>query len=131
MILMDWNPRVLCWNVRGLNNMSKRNAVREFIRDAKVHLVCLQETKLDVIDTYVVMHCIGPSFDGFASLPATDTRGGILVGWDRSILEINNISMDSYSLTGHVQNKDGWEWWLTVVYGPQGDELKTQFLMEL
>ena len=77
---MDWNPQVLCWNVRGLNNMSKRNAVRKFISEAKVNLVCLQETKLDVIDVFMVMQCIGPSFDGFAYLPATDTRGGILVG---------------------------------------------------
>lgn len=57
--LMDWNPQVLCWNVRGLNNMSKRNVVRNFISEAKVNLVCLQETKFDVIDAFVVMQCIG------------------------------------------------------------------------
>ena len=29
--LMDWNPQVLCWNVRRLNNPAKRNAIREFV----------------------------------------------------------------------------------------------------
>ena len=70
LILMDGNPQVLCWNMRGLNIMSKQNAVREFIRDAKVNLVWLQETKLDVVDTFMVMQCMGPSFDGVAYLPA-------------------------------------------------------------
>lgn len=47
---MDYNPEILCWNMRGLNNPVKRKAVREFVASVKVNLVCLQETKLDVID---------------------------------------------------------------------------------
>ena len=79
---MDHNPHVLCWNVRGLNNPAKKHAVREFAVAAKVNLVCLQETKLDVIDPFIVMQCIGPSFDGFDYVPAEETRGGILLAWD-------------------------------------------------
>lgn len=47
---MDINPQILCWNVPGLNNPAKHSAVREFVQAAKVNLVCLQETKLDVMD---------------------------------------------------------------------------------
>ncbi|XP_073362417.1 uncharacterized protein [Aegilops tauschii subsp. strangulata] len=129
--LMDWNPQVLSWNVRGLNNPAKRNAVREFVVDAKVNLVCLEETKIDVFDPYLVMQCIGPSFDGFAYLPALDTRGGILLGWSSAHLSISNITFDRNFLSGLVHSQDGLEWWLSAVYGPQGDELKTQFLVEL
>ncbi|XP_073357912.1 uncharacterized protein [Aegilops tauschii subsp. strangulata] len=32
---------------------------------------------------------------------------------------------------GYVRTKDGSNWWLTMVYAPQGDKLKTQFLLEL
>ena len=53
--LMDLNPQILCWNVRGLNNPAKRSAVREFVQAAKVNLVCLQETKLDALDHFDVM----------------------------------------------------------------------------
>ena len=56
--LMDWNPQVLCWNVRGLNNPAKRNAVREFVVAAKVNLVCLQETKLVAFDPFLVIQCM-------------------------------------------------------------------------
>lgn len=131
LVSRDLNPQVLCWNVRGLNNPAKRNAVREFVEAAKVNIVCLQDTKLHVIDPFIVMQCIGPSFDGFAYLPTSDTRGGILLGWDRTAIEIDNISWDTNFVTGLVHNKDGSTWWVTVVYRPQGDELKTQFLVDL
>jgi exonuclease III len=131
LVSMDCNPEVLCWNVRGLNNPAKRNAVREFIASVRANLVCLQETKLDVIDHFVVMQCLGPSFDGFAYLPAVETRGGILVAWDSTLLGVEAFQMDLNSLTGLVRTKDGAHWWLTVVYAPQGDEAKTQFLIEL
>ena len=63
---MDTHPSIVCWNVRGLNNPAKRKAVKEFLDTTKASLVCLQETKMDVIDSFVVMQCMGPSFDGFA-----------------------------------------------------------------
>ena len=44
----------------------------------RVNLVCLQETKMDVMDQFTVMQCLGPSFDGFSYLPAEETRGGSL-----------------------------------------------------
>lgn len=113
------------------NNPVKRSAVREFVQAAKVNLVCLQETKLEVLDQFVILQCLGPSFDGFDYLPACETRGGILLAWDRSVMEVDSIVHDTNSLSGLVHNKDGINWWITVVYGPQGDELKTEFLEEL
>lgn len=74
---MDLHPQVLCWNVRGLNNPAKRKAVREFVCSLKCNLVCFQETKMNVMDHFIVMQCLGPSFDGFAYLPSHETRGGI------------------------------------------------------
>lgn len=107
---MDLSPLILCWNVRGLNSPAKKKAVREFVTSVKANLVCLQETKLDVIDPFIVMQCIGPSVDGFAYLPAHDTRGGILLAWNKTVMEVENIMHDSHSLTGFVHNKDGFKW---------------------
>ena len=36
----------LSWNVRGVNNPEKRKVIKQFIRDQRVDLVCLQETKV-------------------------------------------------------------------------------------
>jgi hypothetical protein len=115
---MDQNLEILCSNPRGLNELAKRDSVRELVCSLRVNLVCLQETKLVVFDRYTVNQCLGPSFDGFAYLPAIETRGGILLAWNSEILEISNISLDSYAIIGEVRSKDNCTWWITVVYGP-------------
>jgi exonuclease III len=73
---MDCLFEILCWNVRGLNDPAKRDAVREFVASLRVSIVCLQETRLNVMDDFLVMQCLGPSFDGYVYVPASETRGG-------------------------------------------------------
>jgi hypothetical protein len=41
-------------------------------------MVCFHETKVEDIDSFFLLQCLGPNFDGFAFLPAEETRGGIL-----------------------------------------------------
>jgi hypothetical protein len=54
LFVMDLNLKVLCWNPWGLNEPAKRDAVRALVDSLKVNLVCLQETKLVVIDRFIV-----------------------------------------------------------------------------
>jgi exonuclease III len=94
-------------------------------------VVCLQETRLDVIDDFMVMQCLGPSFDGYVFLPAVETRGGILLAWNKSYVDIERVSYDDYAVTGEVIPRDNNRWWITTVYGPQTNEDKLRFLHEL
>jgi exonuclease III len=128
---MDHFLEILCWNVRGLNDPRKRDAVREFLGTVQAKLVCFQETKMDVIDRFTLMQCLGPAFDGYSVLPAVGTRGGILLAWDSSVVQLKNISLDSYSINAEVHGHGGRAWWITVVYGPQSSAEKIQFLAEL
>jgi hypothetical protein len=64
-------------------------------------------------------------------LPANNTRGGILLAWDSTVIEIASISFDTYAITREVTTKDGKKWWITTVYGPQSNEDKINFLTEL
>jgi exonuclease III len=128
---MDLGLELLCWNVRGLNDPAKRSAVREFVAALRVSIVCFQETKLDVIDDFIISQCLGPSFDGYVYLPAVQTRGGILLAWDTSLVQISRVSFDSFAISGEVTTRDNNTWWLTNVYGPQSVEDKIQFLDEL
>lgn len=68
----------LVWNVRGLNARARRDVVRTFVDQERVSVICLQETKLDVIDDRMVCDLLGRSF-GYHYLPAHNTCGGILV----------------------------------------------------
>lgn len=85
--------------------------MRDFVVTIQVNVVCLQETKLVVIDIYVVMQCHGPSFDGFSYFPAMETRGGILLAWDSSSLGIDYVEFDTNCLAGLVNLHDGGQWW--------------------
>jgi exonuclease III len=46
-------PKILSWNVRGLNERDKRLRIRSLLRDWKVDIVCLQETKLEFVSRAV------------------------------------------------------------------------------
>lgn len=48
-----------------------------------------------------------------------------------AVLHVDHIQMDDNFITGMVRPKKGMEWWMTVVYGPQGDEAKSKFLEDL
>ena len=128
---MDFNPEICSWNPRGLNDPAKRDAVRIFMESIHVDLVCLQETKLAFVDRFTILQCLGPSFDGFAYLPAIQTRGGIILAWNSAVLEVRNIVLDDYALTGEVYSSGNFVWWITVVYGPQASADKVQFLQQL
>jgi len=47
-------PKILSWNVRGLNEGDKRLKVRNLIRQWKTDIICLQETKLEFISNSLV-----------------------------------------------------------------------------
>ena len=54
--------RLISWNVRGLNNPQKRESVKHWIQSWKCDVVCLQETKLEVVDFQLVRSLWGNSF---------------------------------------------------------------------
>jgi exonuclease III len=47
-------PKLLSWNVRGLNESGKRLRVRNLLKQWKVNIICLQETKLELISSSIV-----------------------------------------------------------------------------
>ena len=46
--------KILCWNVRGLNNSEKRKLIKGVVRNQKPNLVCLLETKVKEISMQTV-----------------------------------------------------------------------------
>lgn len=107
------------------------------VADINPHIVCIVETKLQSVELMVVASMLGINFSNFASLPAANTRGGILAA-ARPPLEISDVHLGCFSLTVAVRRSTSEEddpagapWWLTVVYGPQEDADKVLFLEEL
>jgi exonuclease III len=126
---------VLDWNVRGANNPAKRRALQLFFSDKACNVVCLQETKIEVMTRALVIEMLGPRFgDNFLCLPADGVRGGILIACtDDFQLSLNPLSAGcQFCVTGTIVNKaDLSSWSITGVYGPQEDDLKDLFMNEL
>jgi exonuclease III len=79
---MDSDPSCIIfnWNVRGLNNPARKQVVRDLIQEHHTTIVCLQETKLQLVTDVVVTETLGSKFaTNHVSLPADGTHRGILL----------------------------------------------------
>jgi exonuclease III len=47
-------PKIIAWNVRGLNPFKKRLQIMGLLKEWKADIVCLTETKMDVITREVI-----------------------------------------------------------------------------
>ncbi|XP_073355452.1 uncharacterized protein [Aegilops tauschii subsp. strangulata] len=124
-------PKVLVWNVRGLNSPARRSTIFQAVDAAKVDIVCLQETKMEVISSDIVRQTLGNRFENFYYVPAVGTRGGILLAWDHLVVSVTNSHLTMNTITTLIKQEGLPMWWLTGVYGPQGDTEKVVSLEEL
>ena len=68
---MNASPfKTLVWNVRGLNSPARRSAIYQVVSSVAPSIVCLQETKMELVTTEVVAHCLGNKLESFYYLPA-------------------------------------------------------------
>ncbi|WJZ96349.1 hypothetical protein VitviT2T_015042 [Vitis vinifera] len=113
------NVRILSWNVRGVNDRSKRKVIKSVIRNQKVDLFCIQETNMQVMSEEVV-RSLGPGrFLDWKVLNAMGTVGGVLICWDKRSLEMLGVEKGQFPISFRFRNVgDGAIWVFTGVYGP-------------
>jgi hypothetical protein len=124
--------KLLTWNVRGLNDPKKRVVLKNWLRTWKVDVVCLQETKLDKVDERVIHSIWGNRFTGWEVLNADNTAGGVLLLWDKRVVDRVNSIVGRFSVSCHWKSLvDGFEWVGTGVYGPNRDDSRSELWAEL
>jgi exonuclease III len=52
-------PKILVWNVSGLNDKDKSLRIRRLLRDWRADIVCLSETKLEYISREEIFYLWG------------------------------------------------------------------------
>jgi exonuclease III len=96
------------------------------------HLACFQETKLAAVDGPLAAFLSGYQHNCFTHKPAHGTRGGTLLVWNDSYIDLRDIVIRRFSVMATVSIKDcGTNFSLTVVYGPTRDNRKQAFLQKL
>lgn len=127
------NCKILSWNVRGLNEVVRRDSVQELVQDTGSTIVCLQETKLATIDDATILRTLGQNFlNNTAVLPANGSRGGILLAASNDFFSLSQVYTTSHTVSAMITMKaNNSVWWITGVYGPQSSAEKLVFLQEL
>jgi hypothetical protein len=69
------------------------------VTDARASVVCVSESKLDVVTPYVIVECFGPGFDGFAYFPALGSAGGVVVAWKSEDVRVLAQRVDRFSVS--------------------------------
>lgn len=117
---MTYNLKTVVWNMRGLNARAHRVAVRSLIATTDASIVCLQETKMALIRSPIVLETLGSDFHDYVYLPADETRGGILLAWKSRTVTIFDPMFTTNALTAKVAMPDSTPWWISVLYAPPG-----------
>ena len=82
------NLKLLSWNVRGANDNNKRRIIKSFVKKQKVDLLCIQETKIQLMSEGVVKSLGAGRFLDWRALEASGSAGGVLICSDKRSIEI-------------------------------------------
>ncbi|KAG6626350.1 hypothetical protein CIPAW_15G041600 [Carya illinoinensis] len=125
-------PKIVSWNVRGLNEDNKRLQIRHLLREWKADIVCLQETKLKIISRNLVRSIWSCPYVDWVYLAAKGASGGILVMWDRRVVEKIEEFVGVYSVACSFRSvADDFLWVFAGVYGPNLDHERRLLWEEL
>jgi exonuclease III len=90
---------ILFWNVWGYNGFGHQASVRNLVASLRIDVVCLQETKMEVISRVLVLQMLGPDFSNFVFLPSVGASGGILIAWKDSLGSLGNSRIGNFSVS--------------------------------
>nr|GEZ83070.1 RNA-directed DNA polymerase, eukaryota [Tanacetum cinerariifolium] len=79
-----------------LEDLAKKDWVKELCNKNKVNFLSIQETKMETIDNFCVKNCWGNFSFKFVCGPSVDNSGGILCVWDPRMFCKRNSTISYY-----------------------------------
>jgi hypothetical protein len=120
--------QILCWNIRGLNNSNKWDAVKNKVEESACAVFCLQETKRHDFDSGFIRNFAPRRFDKYDFVPSVGASGGILLAWNSSVFDGNVVDKQRFGITVHfTSTQTSQSWKLTSVYGPCTEPARSDF----
>jgi hypothetical protein len=124
--------KILSWNIRGLNEGNKRLKVKKFLSLWKVDIVCLQESKLELITTGLVQSLWRCSYVEWCHVASFGASGGILLMWDQRVVTKVDVCLGNFVVACSFRNvDDGLMWAFAGVYDPNRDNHRRPLWEEL
>ena len=82
---MNRQWHIVNWNIRGINDSDKWNALRNKINEARGDIICIQETKREQFDSKYISNFCPKLINKFDYVPSIGASGGILTAWNGSL----------------------------------------------
>jgi exonuclease III len=98
------NMKIISWNVRGLNSKEKRAQIKNALKLWNWEIICFQETKMEHIGRAVIRSLWSNRFADWAYQESEGASGGILIMWDRRVVEVQNCVKGQYSISCRFKN---------------------------
>ncbi len=98
------NVKVLSSNVRRLHEGDKRLQIRNPLKVWKPDLICLQETKLELVTRSYVRSLWSCHHVDWLFLESVGASGGILLMWDKRVMEKVDEAIGHYSFSCKFRN---------------------------
>lgn len=122
---------ILNWNIRGMNAFRKRQILTDMIKDNKVDIVAIQETKKEDFKDRT-LRSLSSHINTWTWLPSRGRSGGILFGCPSSKISIVEYHKHTFSITLILECKSSqMRWMYTIVYAPIDKQLKKLFWEEM
>lgn len=83
--------KIVSLNVRGLGGRVKRRELRKFVKRENLDLMCIQETKMEVISPEICSSLWDYTDFGWNYLPSIGRAGGILCVWRNKSFKVNQL----------------------------------------
>ncbi|KAK9283175.1 hypothetical protein L1049_011409 [Liquidambar formosana] len=113
---------VISWNVRGLGGRVKRRVARKLIKDWKVDVLCIQETKLEMMDASCIRQIWGNCNAQFEWVKSEGSVGGLCLIWDVNFFtKIDCILGDRFILVAGSIVKNNFPCVIGTIYAPNDD----------
>jgi len=86
----EWqvSMKILTYNARGLGGGEKRVEVRRLVSEKRPMVLCIQETKLELVNDQVIKALWGEGMYNFSYQPSVGASGGMVTVWDTSRVEV-------------------------------------------
>ena len=96
--------QILTWNVRGLNDPRKRLRIKHMLKLWKPDIICLQETKLELITIVIVRSLWRCHHVDWMFLGSIGASSGIQLMWDKRFVEKIEDAVGLYSVFYKFKN---------------------------
>lgn len=123
---------ICSWNVRGLNDPSKRFVIRDIISKIRNAVVYLEESKVGHVSRSFLRSFAGSFLDKCVFLKSNGASGGLITCWNSRTFRCQEVIVRRYSIVVLLSLVNcGTRFYVTNVYGPTSWDSKEAFFSKL